>query len=233
MLNAPALNSISTMSSLEIAKLTDKEHKNVLADIRTILGEAGIRTAEFSAVYINQQGKEQPCFNLPRRECDLVISGYSVKYRLAIIDRWQELENQTPNFDISAITKSQLALMVIESEEEKAKLLAKIDSDAPKVEFAMAVRRMEGSCQIGEFCKTLSIGRNKFFKMLRDDGILMDNNIPYQKYIDAKCFVVIEQVPFTDSKGKSHPVFTTMVTGKGQVMLECKYRAARLEGKAA
>lgn len=80
------------MSSLEIAELTGKEHRNVLADIRKVLDEAGISAADFSAVYKNQQGRETPCFNLPRRECDLVVSGYSVKYRLAIIDRWHELE---------------------------------------------------------------------------------------------------------------------------------------------
>jgi hypothetical protein len=38
-----------TMSSLEIAKLTDKQHRNVLADIRKTLEEAGINAAEFSA----------------------------------------------------------------------------------------------------------------------------------------------------------------------------------------
>jgi len=100
-------NVSKTMSSLEIAKLTGKEHKNVLADIRMIFDEAGIRTADFSAVYKNQQGKEQPCFNLPRRECDLVISGYSIKYRLAIIERWQELEakekSNLPDFTNPAI----------------------------------------------------------------------------------------------------------------------------------
>jgi phage regulator Rha-like protein len=81
-----------TMTSLEIAKLTDKAHKNVLADIRKILEDAEISSADFSAVYKDQQLIERPCFNLPRRECDLVISGYSVKYRLAIIDRWIALE---------------------------------------------------------------------------------------------------------------------------------------------
>jgi phage regulator Rha-like protein len=88
-----ALNgSQQTMSSLEIAKLTGKDHKHVLADIRKTLEEANIQTAGFSAVYKSIQNKDLPCYNLPRRECDLVVSGYSVPYRLAIIDRWHELE---------------------------------------------------------------------------------------------------------------------------------------------
>ena len=82
-----------TMSSLEIAKLTDKQHRNVLADIRKTLEEAEIDAAEFSAAQpYGKNGNTREVFNLPRLECDLVISGYSVKYRLAIIKRWHELE---------------------------------------------------------------------------------------------------------------------------------------------
>jgi Rha family phage regulatory protein len=81
-----------TMSSLEIAKLTEKEHRNVLADIRKVLDEVGIGLLKFQQSYINEQNKPMPCYHLPRLECDLVISGYSVKYRLAIIKRWHELE---------------------------------------------------------------------------------------------------------------------------------------------
>lgn len=85
------IDKLKTMSSQEIAELTGKEHKNVLADIREILGQAGILAADFSATRI-VRGREYEAFNLPRRECDLVVSGYSVPYRLAIIDRWHELE---------------------------------------------------------------------------------------------------------------------------------------------
>jgi Rha family phage regulatory protein len=90
-----ALNkNAATMSSLEIAKLTGKQHNDVLKDIRRILAEVEIGEGGFSHTYLSSQNKQLPCFKLPRRECDLIIAGYSAKYRLAIIDRWQELENK-------------------------------------------------------------------------------------------------------------------------------------------
>jgi len=89
-----------------MAELTGKNHADVMCDIRRILDEAEIGEGKFSGTYLSTQFKrvykdqqliDTPCFNLPRRECDLVIAGYSVKYRLAIIDRWQELEaGKTP-----------------------------------------------------------------------------------------------------------------------------------------
>jgi phage regulator Rha-like protein len=91
-----------TMSSLEIAKLTGKEHRNVLIDIRRILEEMGEGGEQrFLLSYLSEQNKELPCFNLPRRECDIVISGYSLPYRVKIIDRWHELESgkKLPNFN--------------------------------------------------------------------------------------------------------------------------------------
>ena len=84
-----------TMSSREIAELTGKDHADVLKDIRRILEEAEIDHGKFSGIYKDSMNRGQTCYNLPRRECDLIVSGYSVKYRLAIIDRWQELEQVT------------------------------------------------------------------------------------------------------------------------------------------
>ena len=76
------------MSSLEIAKLTGKDHNHVLRDIRKILSEVEIDPSKFGLVYLAGNGEERTCFNLPRLECNLVVSGYSAKYRLEIIDRW-------------------------------------------------------------------------------------------------------------------------------------------------
>lgn len=82
----------ATMSSLEIAELTGKEHPKVMADISRVLDEVEINPAVFRCIKKDSRNRNQSVFNLPRRECDLVIAGYSAKYRLAIIDRWQELE---------------------------------------------------------------------------------------------------------------------------------------------
>ena len=48
-------NAVVSMTSLEIAELTGKEHKNVLADIRNMLEELQLSPPEFSGVYKDQQ----------------------------------------------------------------------------------------------------------------------------------------------------------------------------------
>lgn len=82
-----------TMSSLEIADRTGKRHDHVMRDIRTLLEGLGIADPSFGGSYRDSTGRSLPCFNLPKRECLILISGYSVDLRAAIIDRWQELEN--------------------------------------------------------------------------------------------------------------------------------------------
>ena len=82
-----------SMSSLEIAELTGKDHAKVLIDIRKMLDELGILTSDFSTVR-KVRGKEYDVFNLPKRETIILVSGYSVVMRAAIVDRWQELESQ-------------------------------------------------------------------------------------------------------------------------------------------
>ena len=74
--------------NLRAPQVTGKDHKNVLNDIRRILEEVEIDRLRFESIFLGSYKREQFCYNLPRLECDLVVSGYSAKYRLAIIDRW-------------------------------------------------------------------------------------------------------------------------------------------------
>ena len=87
-------NTVISMTSLEIAELTGKDHKNVLVDIRNMLDSLEIPLVEFSEQYEDSIGRTLPCFNLPKRETLILVSGYSTLVRAKIIDRITELETQ-------------------------------------------------------------------------------------------------------------------------------------------
>ena len=65
----------------------------------------------------------------------------------------------------------------------------------PKAEFFDAVTDSKTAIPIGDVAKILDIGigRNKLFEFLRNKNVLTYDNRPYQKYIDAGYFRVIEQ----------------------------------------
>lgn len=71
-------HSTLTMSSREIADLTGKEHKNVLADIRNMLEKLGKTSADFSADLPDAYGRIQPGFKLDRELTMTLVSGYDI-----------------------------------------------------------------------------------------------------------------------------------------------------------
>ena len=99
-----------TMTSREIAALTGKQHKDVLYDIRKMLVELEINSADFSAEYKDSTGRTLPAFNLPKRETLILVSGYNVGMRAKIIDRWQELEAQPTKTPV--IRNQNLAMII-------------------------------------------------------------------------------------------------------------------------
>lgn len=72
-----------TMSSLEIAERTGKEHRNVTRDIRAMFDALGVTETKFGSSYRDSTGRSLPCFSLPKRECLILVSGYSVPLRAA------------------------------------------------------------------------------------------------------------------------------------------------------
>lgn len=99
---------------------------------------------------------------------------------------------------------------------------AQLELQKPKVDFADHVTDSDNAIDMGTFAKYaqkqgITMGRNTLFKWLRDRGVLMDNNVPYQRYLNAGWFRVIENIYNTGSGQYTTP--KTLVTGKGQVAL--------------
>lgn len=218
------LKNAMTMSSREIAELTGKEHKNVLADIRKMLAE--IQSTEKSADYKDSMGRIQPCLLLDKDETMCLVAGYSAILRMAIIKRWQELEAANkptvPRTYAEALLEAGRLAMELEQKDEQLRI------QAPAVEFATRVAGVEKGVVLGNFARTIGIGQNTLFKHLRSMRVLMEggnrHNLPLQEYIDRGYFSVREST--YETNGETRLSFTPLITGKVQQWLSGKLLSA-------
>lgn len=87
----------------------------------------------------------------------------------------------------------------------------------PKADFFDAVTDSKDAIDIGTAAKVLAIpgvGRNTLFHRLREKGILMSNNQPYQQYVDRGYFRIIEQ-KYNKADGSTNISIKTLVYQKG------------------
>jgi prophage antirepressor-like protein len=119
----------------------------------------------------------------------------------------------TPKPELSI---EEMTLLVIQNMRSKiADQSRQLEEQKPKVEFADKISTIENAVSIGDYAKVIGWGQNKLFSQLRDLKILNDSNIPYQKFIDAGYFKVIEWI----LEKKNQAKFKTLITGKGQLYL--------------
>ena len=88
-----ALTPVS-MSSLEIAELTGKQHGHVIRDIEKMFSDAEEDGSKFGGIYKDAYKRDKRCYYLDFDWTLTLITGYNVKLRKAIIARWKELESE-------------------------------------------------------------------------------------------------------------------------------------------
>lgn len=115
---------------------------------------------------------------------------------------------------------------VFQSELLNKRLQTTITDQAPKVVFAEAVISAETDIQIGQLAKIISqatgksIGQNKLFSILRDNGYLLSRgeqyNLPAQQYVDRGIFKIKYSTYNDTTNSKRRINSTCMVTPLGQ-----------------
>ncbi|WP_273755851.1 phage regulatory protein/antirepressor Ant [Bartonella sp. MM73XJBT.G] len=214
-----------TMSSREIAELCGKRHDHVMRDIKKILEELYIEGGlpKFGGTYIDKQGKPQNCYNLPKRECLILVSGYSTVLRAKIIDRWQELEKQVavPQVDYSKPEALLGVLNHLQSQiEQKDHVIAEL---APKAQALDGLKRSDGLFGLIEAAKMLEVRPKDLTDYLRKHDWVYRRApgaplLPYQEKI-KKGFMDCPAITIQRPDGTEKVLPSTKITSRGLACL--------------
>lgn len=122
------------ITSLEVADMVGKEHKELLRDIRRYceqLGQSKIAQSDFftESIYRNSQNKEQPCYLVTKKGCEFIANkltgvkgtAFTAKY----INRFHEMEDQLKPKAPQTYLEALKALVA--AEEAKEELQAQLD----------------------------------------------------------------------------------------------------------
>ena len=212
------INVNESMTSLEIAEVTGKEHKSIMRDIR-VLSEQVTEKDGYKFVlmsYVDSYNRSQPMYKLGKKECLLLASGYDPILRAKIINRWEELEfKEREIFKIPQTLSEALYLAASQAKQIEEQNI-QLEEQKPKVEFFDQVTDSTDAVDMAQCAKVLNmgIGRNRLFDFLRSRNILDRHNVPYQNFIDLGYFRTIEQ-KYSKADGTNCINIKTVVYQKG------------------
>lgn len=186
------INAREYITSKEIADITGKLHYNVVRDINKLLQQLEYKDElNFEAVeYIDAKGEKRPMYNLSKKGSLCLASGYNAKLRMAIINRWEELEKEkrSGNFVIPS-TFSEALMLAAKQAEEIEQQQKQITCMKPKAEYFDEVIDRNGLTNFRDTAKLFGVSEKSLIFFLID-----------KKYI------------YRDQKGKLKPVAKHMGT---------------------
>lgn len=214
-----------TVSSIIVAERLDIQHKNVLELIKKHLktieksfGRVALQTHAFETAggwqhrSVNYLTEDQALFvSTLARNTEKVVD-----FKALLVKSFQKARLLNSSFEVPT-TFAQALQLAANQALQIEKQSKQLELAQPKVEFYDAVTDSKDTVDIGTVAKTLNypgMGRTKLFSLLRDQKVLMQNNSPYQHYVDRGWFRIIE-TKYAKPDGSQHVNFKTVVFQKG------------------
>ncbi|WP_411336129.1 Rha family transcriptional regulator [Bacteroides ovatus] len=124
-----------TMSSIEIAELTGREHKNVMAAIRSMEPAwVKINGLRFKLVeYADKKGEMRPCYELTKIECLYIATKFNDEARAKLVLRWEQLEKEKLQEQQRPMSSAEIILQMAQLGVEHEKRIAKVELGFNKI----------------------------------------------------------------------------------------------------
>ncbi|HHT7065294.1 Rha family transcriptional regulator [Bacillus thuringiensis] len=173
---------VNFIDSLEVASMTGKRHDHLLRDIDNymdiFLTNPNLGALDYfqKATYLDLKGEPRRRYLLTRKGCELVANKMTgekgVLFTVAYIDRFHEMEKAVQQPALPTTYKEAL-LQLVEQVEATEKLQAKLNEQAPAIEYHNKVLSIEGFMTIDETAKELGLrSAQQLNQMLKDKGVI-------------------------------------------------------------
>ena len=206
--NASAL----TMSSREITKLVNSRHSDVCKSIETLISKGVIGGYQPKPYTHPQNGQIYYEYFLNKRDTYILVAQFSPEFTAAVIDRWQELENQQNPTALLPQNYLQTLEQLVASEKEKQALALENKAMKPKADFVDLYVDIGTTKSLRETAKILNMPEKAMIAALERDKALYrqsGNLIPYSDKQSRGLFTVK-----TGTAEHGHNFTQTRVTSK-------------------
>ena len=252
------MNELSTMivddermTSLQIAEITARLHKNVMRAIRNMEPAwEKINGRKFELVdYKDEKGETRPCYSLNKEECLYIATKFNDEARAKLIKRWKELEEQhqkpsVPQNYLEALKslvkaeeeKQQLALenklkdeTIITISKANVELGNKITEMLPKVSYYDRILQSNATMTITQIAQDYgmsAIAMNKELESMRIQHKERGQWILYAQFLKGG-YVHSRAVDIIRKDGRHDVKYNTEWTTKGRIFL---YEALKGKG---
>ena len=226
-----------TMTSLEIAEVTGRNHKDVMRSIRE-MEEAWVKVngRKFALVeYKDAKGEMRPCYSLNKTECLYIATKFNDEARAKLVLRWEELETkernkyQVPQSFAEALMLAAKQQEQIEEQQRQLEANSKeivelngvIAEMQPKVTYVDMILASKETVTTTQIAQDYGQSAKAFNVLLRNFGVqhkVGGQWVLYAKHIPFG-YVQSDTFPIVHKNGTNGTVMHTKWTQKGRLFL--------------
>lgn len=226
-----------TMTSLEIAEVTGRNHKDVMRSIRE-MEEAWVKVngRKFALVeYKDAKGEMRPCYSLNKTECLYIATKFNDEARAKLVLRWEELETkersqyQVPQSFAEALMLAAKQQEQIEEQQKQLEASSKeivelngaIAEMEPKVTYVDMILASKETVTTTQIAQDYGQSAKAFNVLLRNFGVqhkVGGQWVLYAKHLPFG-YVQSDTFPIVHKNGTNGTVMHTKWTQKGRLFL--------------
>ena len=226
-----------TMTSLEIAEVTGRNHKDVMRSIREMEDAwAKVNGRKFALVeYKDAKGEMRPCYSLNKTECLYIATKFNDEARAKLVLRWEELETKERNqYQVPQSFAEALMLAAKQQEQieeqqrqleanskEIVELNGAIAEMEPKVTYVDMILASNETVTTTQIAQDYGQSAKAFNVLLRNFGVqhkVGGQWVLYAKHLPFG-YVQSDTFPIVHKNGTNGTVMHTKWTQKGRLFL--------------